>query len=79
MIVDNHSMDLLLSAETKNVFVSGGFEVHYPPEYEASRTVILKNVDSILQEMTAEELEKGINTDLKVRKMIKIPNNNRQR
>ena len=28
LVVDNHNMDLLLSAESKDVFVSGGFEVH---------------------------------------------------
>ena len=77
LIVDNGNMDKLLSTESRNVFAHGGFEVQYPPEYEASRTVILKNVDEMLQLMSVEELASDIDKDLKVRKVIKIPKNNR--
>ena len=76
LIIDDYSMDVLLSEDSRRKFVSKGLEIQFPPEYEAARTVMIRNVDSIISQMTENEIVQKIETDtnLKVKKLIKIPN-----
>ena len=74
LITDNVNMDKLLTEESRMRFRSKGMEIQFPPEYDAARTVILKNVDNIISNMSEEEIERYIGADFKVRKIIKIPN-----
>ena len=76
LITDDNSMDVLLSEDSRRKFVSEGFEIQFPPEYEAARTVMIRNVDSVISQMTENEIVQKIEIDsnLKVKKLIKIPN-----
>ena len=67
-------MDKLLTEESRMRFRSEGMEIQFPPEYDAARSVILRNVDGIISNMTEEEIEKHIGVDFKVSKIVKIPN-----
>ena len=48
--------------------------MQYPPEYEAERTVMIKNVDSTISAMTETQIADHIGRDFKVKRVIKIPN-----
>ena len=74
LITDNVNMVELLTEESRMRFRSKGMEIQFPPEYDAARMVILKNVDNIISNMSEEEIERYIGADFKVRKIIKIPN-----
>ena len=57
------------------MFLDKGLEIQIPPEYEAARTVMLKNVDGIIAEMSIDEICEGIDKNVKVKRIVKIPNN----
>ena len=71
IITDNVNMDKLLTEESRMRFRSKGMEIQFPPEYDAARTVILKNVDNMISNMSEEEIERYIGADFKVRKIIR--------
>ena len=73
LIADNQNMDKLLKEEIRQKFAARGLEITYPPEYEASRTVIIKNVDSLISAMSEEEIAGLIDGNLRVKRVIKIP------
>ena len=75
LIADNVNMDKLMKEEIRQKFAALGLEITYPPEYEASRTVIIKNVDSLISAMSEGEIAGSIDSNLKVKRVIKIPNN----
>ena len=76
LITDNPSLEALLSEDSRSKFVSMGLEIQFPPEYEAARTVMIRNVDSVISQMTENEIinKVEIDTNLKVKKLIKVPN-----
>ena len=74
LITDMKGMDFILRDETRQRLALKGFEVQYPPEFEAERTVMLRNVDSTISAMTEEQIAELIGRDFKVKKVIKIPN-----
>ena len=45
LVTDNQGMDSLLTETSRNKFREQGLELQFPLEFEASRTVILRNVD----------------------------------
>ena len=75
LVTDNQGMDALLKDESRTKFNTEGLEIQFPPEYEASRTVILRNVDSLVHEMNEEEIRESIDRQRRVKKVIKFPNN----
>ena len=75
LITNNVNMDKLLTDESRMRFRSKGMEIQFPPEYDAARTVILRNVDGIISKMTEEEIEGHIGADFKISRIVKIPNN----
>ena len=74
LIADNANMDKLMKENIRQKFYEKGFEITYPPEYEASRTVIIKNVDSLIHALPVDEIALSIDRNLGVKKIIKIPN-----
>ena len=76
LITDNLNMDILLGEDSRARFASKGLEIQFPPEYEAARTIMLRNVDNTISQLTEAELVKRIEDtkNLKVKKLIKIPN-----
>ena len=72
-ITDNKVMDTLLRDENRQLFIARGLEIQYPPEYEAARTVLLRNVDSAISALTEQEIASFIK-ELKAKRVIKIPN-----
>ena len=76
LITDNLNMDILLGEDSRARFPSKGLEIQFPPEYEAARTIMLRNVDNTISQLTEAELVKKIEDtkNLKVKKLIKIPN-----
>ena len=75
LVTDNQGMDSLLSETSRNKFREQGLELRFPPEFEASRTVILRNVDAFIHEMTETEIMENIPAKYVVKKVIKIPGN----
>ena len=74
LITDSRNMDKLLKDEVRQEFMSKGLEVMYPPEYEAERTVMLKNVDAMIAALPVEEIAQHIAKQYKTKKIVKIPN-----
>ena len=68
VITDNRTMDTLLRDTNRQKFAE------YPPEYEAARTVLIRNVDSTISALNEQEIRNYIDKDLKVKQVIKIPN-----
>ena len=75
LVTDSQGMDALVKEESRKKFNDEGLEIQFPSEYEASRTVILKNVDSLVHEMTEEEIKESIATQHTVRQVVEFPNN----
>ena len=67
-------MDTLLRDTNRQKFAERGLEIQYPPEYEAARTVLIRNVDSTISALNEQEIRNYIDKDLKVKQVIKIPN-----
>ena len=74
LITDNVNMDKLLTDETKQELVAKGLEIVHPPEYDAARTVLLKNVDSTISALEEGEIAGIIGQHYQVKKIVKIPN-----
>ena len=74
LLTDHHNMDRLLRDEVRSKFAEEGLEVQYPPEYEAARTVMLRNVDDSISAMSSDAIVVLIDPSLRVKKLIKIPN-----
>ena len=73
VITDNKVMDTLLRDENRQLFIARRLDIQYPPEYEAARTVLLRNVDSAISALTEQEIARYIK-ELNVKRVIKIPN-----
>ena len=56
LTVDQRNMDGLLTDESRERFNANGFTIQYPPEFEAARTVMLKNVDSVVAAHPEDEI-----------------------
>ena len=76
LITDNRNMDKLLGEEVKQSLMARGLEIQHPPEYEAARTVMLKNVDDQIRKLTEGEIASFIENEYSVKRVLKIPNNN---
>ena len=74
LITDSKNKDKLLKDEVRQEFMCKGLEVMYPPEYEAERTVLLKNVDAMIAALPVEEIAQHIAKQYKTKKIVKIPN-----
>ena len=69
-------MEKLLKEDARQKFADHGLEVQFPPEYEAGKTVMLRNVDAFISSMSEGEMLNQLRK-YNVRKVIKIPNNDR--
>ena len=74
VITDNRTMDTLLRDTNRQMFAKRGLVIQCPPEYEAARTVLIRNVDSTIRALKEQEIQAYIDKDLKVKQVIKIPN-----
>ena len=73
LVTDNKTMDKLLKEEIKEIFEGRGLEIQHPPELEAARTVVVRNVDSSISSMTEGEILSAMGGNLNVKRAIKIP------
>ena len=77
LITSDEIVDKLLSTQTREKLKRDNFEVFTPPEYSANRTIVLRNIDSLISEVENEELKNDMerrNDWLKITEIIKIPN-----
>ena len=74
LLTDHSNMDKLYNDDVRSKFAEG-LEVQYPPEYEAARTVMLRNVDPVISSKSSQEINEYVDPSLKVKTVIKIPNN----
>ena len=75
VITSDDIVDKLLTTKTKDSLKRDDFEVITPPEYNAKRTFVLRNIDSLITTIEEEELKTDLeNSWLKVTEVIKIPN-----
>ena len=75
LITDNVNMDKLLTDETKQELVAKGLEIVHPPEFDAARIVLLKNVDNMISALDEGEIAGIIGQNYQVKRVVKIPNN----
>ena len=74
VMTGNRTMDTLLRDTNRQKFAKRGLEIQYPPEHEAARTVLIRNVDSTISALNEQEIRNYIDKDLNVKQVIKIPN-----
>ena len=65
-----NSRELIFRDEIKQRFSLKGLEVQHPPEYEAERTIMVKNVDSTISAMSEAQILEHISRDFKVKRVI---------
>ena len=75
LVTDSQGMDLLLKEESRKRILDEGLDIQFPPEYEASCTVILRNVDSLVHALSEEEIKDTAEDRYKIRRLVKFPNN----
>ena len=75
LITDNSNMDRLLTDETKTKLVAKGLEILHPPEFDAARTVLIKNVDNTISALSEGEIAGIVGQNFEIKKVVKIPNN----
>ena len=75
LVTDHRNMDKMLKEEVREYLANKGLQIQYPPEYEAARTVMIKNVDSMIAALSEAEIAAHIDKVYKTKKIIKIPNN----
>ena len=76
IVTSDDILEKLLTEKVKEALAKEEFEVTTPPEYNANRTVVLRNIDSLITEVDQEELKLDIerrNEWIKVVEIIKIP------
>ena len=76
IITSDEVIDRLLTANVKESLAKDDFEVLIPPEYNAKKTIVLRNIDSLISTVDSEELNNDLesrNSWLKVQEVIKIP------
>ena len=77
IITSDEVADRLITNNIKESLRKDEFEVMTPPEFNAKRTLVLKNIDSLITTVDEEELKNDLenrNQWLKVTEVIKIPN-----
>ena len=77
IITSDEIVDRLLTTKIKESLKKDDFEVLTPPEYNAKRTFVLRNLDSLISTVDPEELKNDLevrNSWLKVTEVIKLPN-----
>ena len=52
LLTDTANMEKRLKEEARQKFADHGLEVQFPPEYEAGKTVMLRNVDTFISSMS---------------------------
>ena len=56
LVTDHRNMDKMLKEEVREYLANKGLQIQYPPEYEAARTVMIKNVDSMIAALSEAEI-----------------------
>ena len=77
LITSDEVVEKLLTSQIKEKLKNDHFEIVTPPEYSANRTMVLRNVDSLITTIENEDLKSDLerrNEWLKVTEIIKIPN-----
>ena len=76
IITSDDILEKLLSPKIRETLAKEDFEVTTPPEYSSNRTIVLRNLDSLITEVENEELKLDIerrNEWIKITEIIKIP------
>ena len=55
-IVQEENVEVIIDQKSKQKFQDEGFEVHTPTEYNAMRTVVVKNIDQMIADFTDQEV-----------------------
>ena len=77
IITSDENVDKLLTSNMKDKFSRDGFEILTPPEHNANRTFVLRNIDSLITTIDNEELKSDLeerNQWMRITDIIKIPN-----
>ena len=77
IVTSEEIVDRLISSAVKDKLRKDDFEVIVPPEYNANKTIVLRNLDSLITEVDSEELKEDVerrNPWIKVNEIIKLPN-----
>ena len=77
VVSSDEVVEKLLTPKLKEAFRREDFEILTPPQFNAERTVVIRNIDPIITEVDIEELKNDVerrNEWAKITEMIKIPN-----
>ena len=74
LITDDSNTDKLLRDDVRQKLAVRGLEILHPSEYDAVRATIIKNVGNLISALSEEEIAGSIDKELKVKKVVKIPN-----
>ena len=77
VISSDEIIERLLTTNVKESLRKDNSEVQTPLEYVASKTIVIRNIDSMVGEVEAEELKGDLerrNDWLKVEEVVKLPN-----
>ena len=77
VVSSDEVVEKLLTSKIKEAFRREDFEILTPPQFNAERTVVIRNIDPIITEVDIEELKNDVerrNEWAKITEMIKIPN-----
>ena len=55
-IVQQEKVEVIIDLKSKQKFQDEGFEIHTPIEYNALRTVVVKNIDQMITDFTDQEV-----------------------
>ena len=75
-ITHENELENFLSEETKEKFNSQGFHIVNPPEFNALKSIIIKNIDKQIEAFTPEEIKDNIernNSSMVIETIVILP------
>jgi len=76
-IANDETIEKLMSTHCKAIFQNHQFEIQDPPEYNAMKTIIVRNIDRQIIDYEEREIKETIEREngwAKVEQVIKLPN-----
>ena len=69
VLIRDEEVEEMLKEETKKKAVENGFQIFRPLDYDSMKTVVVRDVDSVMEEFTVEEIAEWA----KVEEVVKLP------
>ena len=76
VLIRDEEVEEILKEETKKKAEEKGFQIFRPLDYDSMKTVVVRDVDSVMDEFTAEEIAESVervNEWAEVEEVVKLP------